>query len=88
MTNMTGNANAPGVSLARAMVALECPDMPPQHPDTPSALDAVAHRDDGTKTGLPVHPVPLDRPGVLITTSDITEQLWRSSELQVEITWR
>jgi hypothetical protein len=62
--------------------------MPPQYPDTPNALDADAHRDGDTKTGLPAHPVPLDRPDVRITTSDITEQLWRGSELRVEITWR
>lgn len=62
--------------------------MPPRYPDTANALDVVAHRESGTTTGLPAHPVPLDRPNVLITTSDITEQLWRGSELRMEITWR
>lgn len=62
--------------------------MPPLYPDTSNALDAVAHRDAGTTTGLPAHPVPLDRPNVPITTWDITEQLWRDGELRVEIAWR
>jgi hypothetical protein len=69
-------------------MALARPDMPPLYPDAANALDVVAQRDDGTRVVCQRISFPLDRPNVRINTTDITDPLWHSDELHMEIRWR